>query len=165
LKFTKTYSIKSTTIPGKVYIFVHFSEEWIKTNLPNSICFENDWLKISNGIITIKASNKHSYAWDGCTPKKILFDIVFGTPDGKLDVNTLKPITYYASMFHDILYQFLCQIPISRKEADQIFYLLLKKANFKLAKLYYLAVRIFGYFYRKSKYKNSKKVIIKSTSW
>jgi len=58
-------------------------------------------------------------------------------------------MTYYASMFHDALYQFKEGGCISRKEADIIFRLLLKKAGFMWWPQYYAAVRIFGGFYGK----------------
>ncbi len=40
------------------------------------------------------------YAWDGCTPKFSVADIVFGTPDGIPSEVTKKPKTYYASLLH-----------------------------------------------------------------
>ncbi len=102
------------------------------------------WLYIDkNGQITI---NK-GYCWDGCSPKHKFFDLIlFGTPDGIINVNTGKPKTYYASMVHDALYQFMDSpgFPYSRLDADTIFYQLLCKADFKPALIYYYAVRAFG---------------------
>ena len=58
---------------------------------------------LRNGKMTV---NKR-YAWDDCTPKICIFDVLFGTPDGVVDSRTRKPKTYYASLVHDALYQFL----------------------------------------------------------
>src|SRR5439155_971821 len=41
------------------------------------------------------------YAWDGCSPKVCVFDILLGTPDGVVDSTTKQPKTYYASLVHD----------------------------------------------------------------
>ena len=71
------------------------------------------------------------YAWDGCTPKFALWDIVFGIPDGIPNVNTREPKAYYASLVHDVLYQFLSvHMPISRTHADTIFLELLHRDEF-----------------------------------
>ena len=56
------------------------------------------------------------YAWDGCTPKFAVFDIAIGVPDGIPNKVTKKPKAYYASLLHDVLYQFLepvfpCLVP------------------------------------------------------
>jgi len=132
-----------------VYKFVHGQDETIKTNITGRV-FSNDWLEISeDGTIVVKGSNKvkahwRGYAWDGCSPKINFMDITWGTPDGRLDPNTEKPITYYASMFHDVLYQFKSEIPISRKEADVIFRMMLSDARFCFSGVYYFFVRVFG---------------------
>jgi hypothetical protein len=47
------------------------------------------------------------YAWDGCSPKLCVWDLLLGTPDGVVDSATKQPKTYYASLVHDALYQFL----------------------------------------------------------
>ncbi len=44
------------------------------------------------------------YAWNGCSPKYCLFDILLGTPDGVVDSRTGRPKTFYASLVHDALY-------------------------------------------------------------
>ena len=86
-----------------------------------------------------------AYAWDGCTPKFSIWDIVFGTPDGVPNTQTRKPKAYYASLVHDVLYQFLpVQLPISRADADKIFLELLTRDGFGPRWIYYAAVRIFG---------------------
>ncbi len=110
--------------------------------------FENNWLRIENtGDITIKGSYGEGYAWDGCSPKINIFDLfLFGTPDGRTNVNTGKSATYYASLIHDILRQYRKEIGITRKETDQVFLDYL--GDFDLRYIYYLNVRVFGFFYR-----------------
>ncbi len=102
------------------------------------------WLFVDkDGVITIRKG----YCWDGCSPKlKILDLFLLGTPDGIINVNTGKPKTYYASMVHDALYQFLDHpdFPYTRQQCDTIFYQLMCKANFKPARVYYYAVRWLG---------------------
>ena len=61
----------------------------------------------STNIIIIGSNPKHKgYAWDGCSPKFQILDLIFGTHDGAISENTGKAVTYYASMVHDVLYQF-----------------------------------------------------------
>lgn len=94
----------------------------------------------SNFILTVYKD----YAWDGCSPKIKTRNSIFGIWDGFYHAKTKKPKAYWASMVHDFLYQYLTEHNISRKEADKIFYYLLKESNFWLAPLYYLAVRALG---------------------
>ncbi len=126
-----------------VYKFVTHQDLTYETQLLNYE-FENDWLKISgDGVIVVKGSYSHGYAWDGCSPKWNFFDLwLLGTPDGRNLVNTQKPITYYASLIHDILLQYQSDIGITRKEADRIFLHFL--GDFSSRYLYYFAVRAFG---------------------
>jgi len=112
--------------------------------------FENKWLKLEkNGNVTIKGTYKKGYAWDGCSPKWKFRDICFGTPEGVLNETTGMSKTYYASMVHDIFYQFSPDLKslITRKEVDDEFYLILKKNKFKSALVYYWAVRFVGWLY------------------
>jgi hypothetical protein len=129
-----------------VYKFVITEDVQYETPIKNKE-FENEWLKVEKtGKITVKGSHGNGYAWDGCSPKINILDIfLFGTPDGLMNVNTGKPVTYYASLIHDILYQFRKDIPISRKTADDIFLIYL--GDFRLKSLYYAAVRFFGEIY------------------
>ena len=85
------------------------------------------------------------YAWDGCTPKFSLFDVVIGTPDGVPNQVTKKPKAYYASLVHDALYQFLdLDLPLSRAQADRVFLEILTRDRFAPRSIYYAAVRVFG---------------------
>jgi hypothetical protein len=89
------------------------------------------------------------YAWDGCTPKFAVFDIVLGTPDGIANQTTLKPKAYYASLLHDVFYQFLDSgLPLSRAQADRVFLEILTRDRFAPRQIYYLAVRGLGGVFR-----------------
>lgn len=91
-----------------------------------------------------------TYTWDGCTPKIALFDIPFGIPDGIPNEKTRKPKAYYASLMHDVLYQFLeVQLPLTRKQVDTIFLELLEESDFAPRQIYYAAVRVFGDVFRR----------------
>lgn len=105
--------------------------------------FDSEWLRIDDdGKITVKA-NKTGYAWDGCTPKLNLFDLaVIGVPDGIIDIKTMKPKTYFASLVHDALYQYLEDVPVTKVEVDRLFYEML--GDFWLRRVYYVMVRCFG---------------------
>jgi hypothetical protein len=95
----------------------------------------------SNG----KAHVLTSYAWDGCTPKFSLFDIMIGIPDGVPNHATKKPKAYYASLVHDVLYQFLdAEFPLSRSQVDRVFLDILSRDQFAPRWIYYAAVRLFG---------------------
>ena len=136
----------------KVYIFTLEEDLVIKTDIKGAIYssawyaelhggWEEEWLRIDpDGTITIKKG----YSWDGCTPKRRIFGKVIGTWDGPISPVHGKPMCYYPSCLHDALYQFKYEIPVSRKQADVLFYEGLKQEGFKLAKLYYTAVRVFG---------------------
>lgn len=104
--------------------------------------FGKRWLEIHpNGDAKVLAQ----YSWDGCTPKFAVWDLVFGTPDGVPNAKTKKPKAYYASLLHDVLYQFLdAKLPMSRREADRVFLELLTRDGFGPRWIYYFAVRMFG---------------------
>jgi hypothetical protein len=60
-------------------------------------------------------------------------------------VRTGRPKTYFASMVHDALYQFLdADSPITRRQADDAFLRLLAESDFAPRGLYWLFVRLFG---------------------
>lgn len=95
----------------------------------------------TNGIIVVKKE----YAWDGCTPKICVFDVLVGIPDGVVDSRTKKPKTFYASLVHDALYQFLPDgLPLTRKNADDCFLKLMEETGFVPRYFYYAAVRLLG---------------------
>ena len=146
---------------SKVWKFV-LQEDYTKTFeiLKGRNC-EFNWLRIVDGEITVKGSYKNGYAWDGCTPKLNLFHITWGNFDGQLNrfsKGNYKPYTYYASMVHDVLYQYKRCAPITRKEADLIFYHLLKEAGFMWAPVFYAGVRLFGWWFSGWNYKPTKAI-------
>lgn len=107
--------------------------------------------KDKNGTVRLileqggKITVTKDYAWNGCSPKFCFCDILFGTPEGVVDAGTEKPKTYYASLVHDAMYQFLPDgLPVTRADADQCFLLLMQKTGFRPRFIYYLAVRLFG---------------------
>lgn len=103
--------------------------------------FDSEWLQITaKGRLVIKKG----YAWDGCSPKKMICGKVVGTPDGLISKKSGKPKTYYASLVHDALYQYYGYHGIPRKTVDRLFYHMLKKSGFKASFIYHLAVRVFG---------------------
>lgn len=116
--------------------------------------FQNEWIKLTvKGLLTIKASKQRPFAWDGCTPKWIWFDLMFGTPDGAIDQRTGLPKTYYNSLAHDALYQFIPRDMVSRKEADEVMRAVIHfrteiawtaGMTYRWSGLYYRAVRLLG---------------------
>ncbi|AXK40671.1 DUF1353 domain-containing protein [Crenobacter cavernae] len=98
-----------------------------------------------NGDVKVLAG----YSWDGCTPKISVFDLVLGTPDGVPNRVTKRPKAYYASLLHDVLYQFLdAGLPLSRAQADKVFLEILTRDRFAPRWIYYGAVRMFGGVFR-----------------
>jgi hypothetical protein len=94
-----------------------------------------------SGLLTVAGG----YTGNGCSPKICLLDLLLGTPDGAVYAATGKPKTYYASMVHDALYQFLdADVPITREQADKCFLQLMEESEFILRNIYWSAVRIFG---------------------
>ncbi|WP_394972575.1 hypothetical protein [uncultured Croceitalea sp.] len=151
--------------------FVHRSNEEIKTSITGiTYKSENSEVEIfEDGTIKFNVTQFEEgyFAWDGCTPKKEILDLLIGTPDGKMDFGTEEPITYYASFVHDILYKYKAEIPLSRKTVDDLFFLILKRSEFKLAGIYHFGVRtfggiLFGAWKTKTKVKNLQ---ISNVSW
>ena len=94
-----------------------------------------------NGAITVT----RGYTWNGCSPKVRVLDLLFGTPEGVVNARTGQRKTYYASMVHDALYQFLADgLPLTRAQADLCFLFLMRESSFLLAPLYWAFVRVFG---------------------
>jgi len=97
------------------------------------------------------------YAWNGCSPKVCVFDLLIGTPDGVVHMATGRPKTYYASMVHDALYQFVTEnSPVSRRQADEAFLKLMLESEFLLRWVYWAAVRAFGWLVWKAKNKRRR---------
>jgi hypothetical protein len=95
----------------------------------------------ASGRITV---TRH-YSWNGCSPKMCVFDFIVGTPDGVVHARTGRPKTYFASMVHDALDQFLrANSPLSRRQADACFLRLMAESDFALRYVYWAAVRVFG---------------------
>lgn len=96
----------------------------------------------ASGRITVM----RGYAWNGCSPKFCVFDVLIGTPDGVVHARTGKPKTYYASLVHDALYQFLLlDDAVKRRHADAFFLRLMGESAFAPRYLYWLAVRLAGW--------------------
>ena len=94
-----------------------------------------------NGAITVT----RGYAWNGCSPKFRVLDLLVGTPEGVVNARTGQRKTYFASLVHDALYQFLDDgLPLARKQADLVFLFLMRESGFRLAPVYWLFVRAFG---------------------
>lgn len=112
--------------------------------------FESDWFKlIRDGTVTVKGAHYKGYAWDGCSPKFKIKDWYFGTWEAVLNPDTGQSKTYYASLVHDVFYQFAKEIRafVARKEVDREFYAILKRDGMRCAKAYYLGVRLFGWIW------------------
>lgn len=104
--------------------------------------FSGRWLRIHpDGRMVIPAG----YAWDGCTPKFNVFDLVIlGTPDGVRTTPDLLPRTWKASLVHDALYQYYAWHAVERADIDRLFLRMLQQRGFHPARVYWLAVRLFG---------------------
>ncbi|MBN1871230.1 MAG: hypothetical protein JW800_01510 [Candidatus Omnitrophica bacterium] len=112
--------------------------------------YENEWFRLDpDGAVTVKGSHDRGYAWDGCSPKIKVWDIYFGTSEAVLNYDTGQSKTYYASMIHDVFYQFNKDLRsiVRRREIDREFYNILKRDGFCFAGLYYCVVRAFGWIW------------------
>lgn len=112
--------------------------------------FENEWFKLSeDGTVIVKGTHYKGYAWDGCSFKLKIKDIYLGIPEAVLNFDTGQSKTYYASLIHDVFYQFSRGLMpfVKRKEVDREFYSILRRDDFKFAKFYYIAVRLFGWIF------------------
>ncbi len=132
-----------------VYVYCIKEDYPYKSSITGRL-FENEWFKLDpDGMITIKGTHARGYAWDGCSPKMKIGDIYFGTSEAVLNDATRQPKTYYASLIHDVFYQFNKDVKsfIKRKEIDREFYNILKRDGFRFAKLYHWFVRAFGWYW------------------
>ena len=145
---------------SKTWKYVHKEPFHYYAEILDGRYFDGEWLSITYGLITINGyyvCHGNGYAWDGCTPKWNFLQITWGMFDGKVKrfgKGDYKPMTYYASMVHDCLCQFKREAPVTRKEADLIFYQMLKDAGFMWAWLYYVGVRAFGWVFMGWKYQH-----------
>lgn len=102
--------------------------------------YSSAWINISPaGLITIAKG----YAWDGCSPKVILFNaLLIGTWDGP--IRNGFPVCYYPSLVHDALCQFAStrKFPYTFLQIDDIFLKMLEEVGWVNARGYYRAVRI-----------------------
>lgn len=128
------------------YKFITGRDIVVRQGLITGSSFRSKWLEIEPDGTLIIYANENGYAWDGCSPKFLFMDLLIGTPDGALLEKTRVPITWFASLVHDSIYQYKKTVPVTRKEADRLFYLMLKDEGFKLARVYYFFVRIGGGF-------------------
>ncbi len=132
-----------------VYVYCIKEDYSVKTSIKDT-SFENDWFRLQpDGTFTVKGTFRNGYAWDGCSPKWKYKDMFFGTPEAVLNDSTRKSKTYYASLVHDVLYQFSADIShlVMRKQADDEFLDILKRDGFSMARLYYWGVRWFGWIW------------------
>jgi uncharacterized protein DUF1353 len=113
---------------------------------------EDKFFLDSSGVVRLiierggRVTVTEGYAWNGCSPKMPFLDLLIGTPDGAVYKPTGRPKAYFASLVHDALYQFLdAGSPISRRDADGAFLRLLQASEFRLAWIYWAAVRIGGW--------------------
>lgn len=117
--------------------------------IPRKYAVDNSIINKDFTLYGNRLTVSEGFSWDGCSPKFRLFGKVWGTPDGRIVDG--KPITWEASLVHDILYKYLESLPFIRKEVDKIFYELLKRKKFKWAKVYYIAVRRLGGIYHNAR--------------
>lgn len=132
-----------------VYIYCIKKDYYYQSSIMGRI-FENEWFRLSrDGMVIVKGSHRHGYAWDGCSPKFKIKDIYLGIPEAVLNLETGKSKTYYASLIHDVFYQFNEDVRsfVHRKEVDQELYAILKRDQFRFAQVYYLSVRCLGWIY------------------
>lgn len=108
------------------------------------------WLTIGPHYkLTISAE----YAWDGASPKLKVGPFWIGTPDFMCNTR--------GTCVHDALYQFMHvdHFPYSRKDADTVFYNLMRDDGFKLLGTYHGAVRLFGGVFRNFRNSHTGKLI------
>lgn len=118
---------------------------------------------LDNNTVTYDFTDQRGYAWDGCTPKKLFYWLaVIGTPDWFQRIENILMLkkeesnddykletkkvfwqqAHHASLVHDVLYQYLDNIPISKENVDKLFRDMLKESGvfFGIRWLYYFGV-------------------------
>ncbi|MFH0772464.1 MAG: hypothetical protein V1933_07580 [Candidatus Omnitrophota bacterium] len=132
-----------------VYVYCIKEDYHYKSSITGR-SFENEWFQLlPDGMITVKGTNKRGYSWDGCSPKYKIRDMYFGTPEAVLNYEKGQSKTYYASLIHDLFYQFSKDVKgiVTRTEVDKEFYDILKRDGFGMAGWYYWAVRLLGWIW------------------
>ena len=117
-----------------VYIYC-IKEDYKHSSSIKGCSFENEWFKLeADGTVIVKGSKSKGYAWDGCSPKWKIKDLYVGTGEAVLNWETGKAKTYYASLIHDVFYQFSKDIKtlVQRKEVDREFYDILKRDDIEV---------------------------------
>lgn len=97
------------------------------------------WAVLRDDELTVKSG----YAWNGASPCWRVFGKWVGTPT--------PPSARIPSLIHDLFFQFLdvpCA-PWDMKQANDIFFNLMRDGDFPLKGTYHGAVAIFGGIYRK----------------
>lgn len=97
------------------------------------------WMILRDDVLTIKSG----YSWDGCSPCWKVFGKWIGTPT---PASAVVP-----SLIHDGLYQWLgveCA-PWDKKDADAVFYNLMREHHFLLKGTYHGAVYALGAAFRR----------------
>lgn len=129
-ELTDDFEVNVPSFAGRAHSVTGFG-----SNTPGAVgvgSFEA-WLQIDqNGVLTLS----QGYAWDGCSPAWKFAGKWWGTPTPEA--------TRAACLVHDALYQFLDRNYWTRAEADAAFLALMQQSGFRLAPIYYGAVRIFG---------------------
>lgn len=110
------------------------------------VIFENEWTKIDGeGNIWIK----QDYAWDGMSPTiQILgFKGAYIAPwqGGRDETHPEYPISWEASLVHDVLCQWRNHIPVTKQQSVRNFNRQLKDCNF-ITGLRYLYVKAVDWF-------------------
>ncbi len=132
-----------------VYVYCIKYDYQYQSGIKNR-AFENEWFKLAkDGIVIVKGAHYKGYAWDGRSPKFKIKDWYFGTWEAVLNFDTGQSKTYYASLIHDVFYQFAKEVRsfIKRKEVDREFLNILRRDGLRFAKLYYIFVRWFGWIW------------------
>lgn len=124
---------------GAVWIYKLAGEFSYKSTSLSNIKFSNEWGRIENSTIYIKAG----YAWDGCSPKFKIGNKVIGVWDG-WNYKDGWPLTYYASLVHDFLCQFKDTVPMTKEQTLLLFREMLDARGWPFTDIYVKAVDMFG---------------------